>query len=115
VMQEVEALCDKVVIIHKGGIVAQDLLANLKSSEKEVILYLETQEKLEEAWFLNMQGISQIQMLGDGHIQLATSNAGQLRKEIMDLVQKKDLSLISLRQEERNLETIFHQLTGTTI
>lgn len=115
VMQEVEALCDKVVIIHKGKVVAQDLISDLKASEGEVVIYLETQEKLEKIWFEGIQGVNELKVLGAGQFQLSTTDAVGLRKAIMELVNDKQLSLISLRQEERNLETIFHQLTGTQI
>ncbi|GAB3645602.1 gliding motility-associated ABC transporter ATP-binding subunit GldA [Echinicola sediminis] len=115
VMQEVEALCDKVVIIHKGKVVAQDLIAKLKAVEGEVILYLETQERLEKRWFEGMKGLSQLKVLGDSYYQFSTSDAPGLRRAIMELVNSRQLSLISLRQEERNLETIFHQLTGTRV
>ncbi|QDH77781.1 gliding motility-associated ABC transporter ATP-binding subunit GldA [Echinicola soli] len=113
VMQEVEALCEKVVIIHQGKVVAQDLLANLKSDEAETVLYLETQERLKEEWFAAMQGLDKLRVLGDGYFQLKAADVSVLRKEIMELVSEKSLSLLSLRQEQRNLESIFRQLTST--
>ncbi|GGF21185.1 gliding motility-associated ABC transporter ATP-binding subunit GldA [Echinicola rosea] len=113
VMQEVEALCEKVVIIDQGQVVAQDLLANMTSSEAETVLYLETQEKLKEEWFAAMQGLDKLRVLGEGYFQLKAKDASILRKEIMELVSEKSLSLLSLRQEERNLESIFRQLTST--
>ncbi|AGA76591.1 gliding motility-associated ABC transporter ATP-binding subunit GldA [Echinicola vietnamensis] len=113
VMQEVEALCEKVVIIHQGNVVSQDLLANLKSDNSEMVLYLETQERLREEWFAAMEGLGELHVLGDGYFQLKAVNPTILRKEIMELISEKSLSLLSLRQEERNLESIFRQLTGT--
>ncbi|AWW33096.1 gliding motility-associated ABC transporter ATP-binding subunit GldA [Echinicola strongylocentroti] len=112
VMQEVEALCDKVVIIHQGKVVAQDLLSNLKSEDTNAILYLETQEQLAEEWFAQMDGCHSFRMLEEGYYQLKASNVSLLRKEIMILIQEKSLTLLSLRQEERNLESIFRQLTS---
>lgn len=115
VMQEVEALCDKVVVIHQGKIVAQDLLSNLKMGETEKVVYLETQEKLDERWFAAVRGISSIHFLSETSVRIGTNDVPNLRKEIMVLINERQLSLMGLRQEERNLEAIFHQLTGRSL
>ena len=111
IMQEVEAICDKVVIIHKGEIVAQDLLQNLKTEKGLTSLFLETEEPLEESWFVRLPAVRQIQLLKTNEAEFITPDATQLRKEVLAVVQEKSLSLLSLRKQEKNLETIFRQLT----
>jgi ABC-2 type transport system ATP-binding protein len=111
IMQEVEAICEKVVIIHKGEIVAQDLLANLKSAQGRTALILETEENLNREWFLPLTKASEIQITNDTTLLFLTAEPALLRKEILSVVQDKDLSLIRIQQEEKNLEAIFHQLT----
>jgi len=111
IMQEVEAICDKVVIIHKGSIVAQDLLRNLKTDTGLVSLVIETEESLEKSWFDQLPAVLEIRVVKNNEWEFLTEDAVQLRKELLSVVQERDLSLLSLRKQEKNLETIFRQLT----
>ncbi|WP_114749543.1 gliding motility-associated ABC transporter ATP-binding subunit GldA [Pleomorphovibrio marinus] len=110
IMQEVEAICEKVVIIHKGKIVAQDLLGNLKSNRGQFALVLQTEEPLNKEWFghLNVAGLKQS---SPNRITLVTSQPKELRKQLLHVINTKELSLVELKQEAQDLETIFHQLT----
>lgn len=111
ILQEVEAICDKVVIIHKGKIVAEDLLSRLKSAKGLTSLYLETAQALEMAWFRHFDSIHEIHDLGSGQLEFLTFEVDQARNDILRVVQEKGLSLLSIRQRENNLESIFQQLT----
>jgi ABC-2 type transport system ATP-binding protein len=110
IMQEVEAICDKVVIINKGEIVASDLLKNLKTSMGKNVLLLETEEDLELSWFADF---GQANFFGEGkqRVTLIVDDLAGSRKSILQVIQKMDLTLISIQQQERNLESIFHQIT----
>ncbi|RPA67337.1 gliding motility-associated ABC transporter ATP-binding subunit GldA [Cyclobacteriaceae bacterium YHN15] len=110
IMQEVEAICDKVVIINRGKIVASDLLKDLKSTMGKNVLLLETEENLELNWFA---GFGQVNYFGESKrsITLIVDDLAASRKSILQLVQERDLTLISIQQQERNLESIFHQIT----
>jgi len=109
IMQEVEAICDKVVIINKGKIVASDLLKNLKTEKGKSVLVLETEEVLELEWFSKLGEISFSS--SDKSIQLKVSDAAAARKELLQILQERNLTLVSIQQKERNLESIFHQIT----
>ncbi|WP_186754424.1 gliding motility-associated ABC transporter ATP-binding subunit GldA [Echinicola salinicaeni] len=115
IMQEVEALCEKVVIIHQGKVVAQDLLSNLKNKREKAILILETQESLKEEWFEGLPGLDKMKLLDGQQLQMSTDDPGLLRKGLMELIHERQLTLLNLKQVEKNLETIFHQLTGSNI
>ena len=110
IMQEVEAICDKVVIIHKGKIVAQDLLQNLKI-QGLASLILETAEPLEKGWFETIESIDQIHVLKKNRFEFLTSRVDLTRTEVLGVVMNRNLSLLGLSQQEKNLESIFHQLT----
>ncbi len=111
IMQEVEAICEKVVIIHQGKIVAQDMLQRLKSSQGgRFSLVLQTEEPLQKEWFEHMNP-QKIRQDDPCRITLTTSQPKEMRKMIMAFVQEKGLSLVELKQEAQDLETIFHQLT----
>jgi ABC-2 type transport system ATP-binding protein len=109
-MQEVEAICEKVVIIHQGRIVAQDLLRNLKSDEGEYTLILETEEYLELEWFGGLE-FEKINPQHPNTFVFTCNKPKELRKSLLALVQEKNLNLISIRQQEKNLESVFYRLT----
>jgi ABC-2 type transport system ATP-binding protein len=109
IMQEVEAICDKVVIINKGKIVASDLLKNLKSETGKSVLVLETEEVLELGWFSSLGEISFSN--SEKSIQLKVEDAASARKELLQILQERNLTLVSIQQKEKNLESIFHQIT----
>ena len=110
IMQEVEAICEKVVIINKGKIVASDLLSNLKSEAGNVALTLETEEPLELGWF---EGIGKVEFLDDRQsvVSVLVVDGSVGRKALLQIVQEKELNLISIQQKEKNLESIFQQIT----
>jgi ABC-2 type transport system ATP-binding protein len=110
IMQEVEAICDDVVIINKGKILVSDSLENLKSSSSEIQLVLETEEALELEWFVPFDSVI-FGTKGKSEVIISASNAGEARKEIMQLIQHRQLNLISLNQNKKNLEQIFREIT----
>ena len=111
IMQEVEAICQDVVIINKGKILIADSLSNLKSNSDETILILETEEDLELEWFEN---VGKIDFGGKGNRELliATSDPAFARKAIMQILHERSLNLVSLNQSKKNLELIFREITN---
>lgn len=114
IMQEVEAICQDVVIINKGEILAADSLANLKSTSAETILILETEEKMELSWFEEI-GKVEFGSAGNSELLIASSDPAADRKAIMKIVSDRSLNLISLNQNKKNLEAIFREITNTHV
>lgn len=110
IMQEVEALCDKVVIIHKGRVVAQDLLEHLKAGQGENQLVFESEETLAPEWLEDLS-FSKVLRPNPTTCVFSCPDPKTLRLELMRLVQERNINLVSIRQQENNLESIFHQLT----
>jgi ABC-2 type transport system ATP-binding protein len=120
ILSEVEATCDRVVIIDKGKIVADDSTQALKQSGgKENIIHLgllnasfdDAENRLSA-----VEGIEAIQQVNTEddyslNIQLSCRLQGDPRTAIYDCVKKTDWILIELRQEAKTLETIFRELT----
>jgi ABC-2 type transport system ATP-binding protein len=113
IMQEVQALCERVVVIKKGEIVANDRLQNILSSKGNnnvVIVQFESgvrQDDLE-----NLPGVSEISPLTENRYRIVTRPGADIRPEIFRLAADKNLSLIGLKQEENSLENIFRELTA---
>jgi ABC-2 type transport system ATP-binding protein len=109
IMQEVEAICDKVVIINNGRIVAADLLSNLKSGNSQAMLQLETEEDLELEWFA---GLGKTEYLAKRcQVAISVDDAAMGRKGLLSVIQEKNLTLVSIQMRENNLESIFQQIT----
>ncbi len=112
IMQEVEALCDRVIIINKGNIVADDRLSNLKnnnSSDQSVIV--EFKETVNPEWLEGLQGVSKIDGSGQRVYSIQCADAEVVKKQLMQLSLDKSLNIISLKSESKNLENVFKSLT----
>jgi len=108
ILQEVEAICDRVIIINKGEIVADDLLVNLTSKELGNSILIELQEVVQESIFIGLKPIK----LGKTKWRFETKNPDLMRKQLMEVVVKHNLNVVSLINESNNsLEAIFRQLT----
>jgi ABC-2 type transport system ATP-binding protein len=114
IMQEVEAICEKVVIIHRGKIVAQDLLQNLTATGKGFTFVLATEESLDVEW-LSYLTVSDVKILAPNRFLIRTPDPQQFRKQILNLIGERRLNLVELKQETKNLEAVFHELTQTGV
>jgi ABC-2 type transport system ATP-binding protein len=112
ILQEVEAICDRVVIINRGNIVANDSLGNLLGGRQQNSLRLELKETVEPGLFGDIQNITRINATT---WQLDTDNPDALRRTLMQLALDKNLSILSLTANTQNsLEDIFRSLTNVS-
>jgi len=110
ILQEVQALCDRVIIINKGKIVANDLLSNLIDKNRVNELRLKIKEVVQQDIFENIQNISQ---LDPNTWVFKTADADLLRRRLMEISLQKNLNIISLQSETGgSLEDIFRTLTA---
>jgi ABC-2 type transport system ATP-binding protein len=114
IMQEVEALCDRVIVINRGQIVADDTLSNLlRRTAGEHILVIEFERDIETEDLTTIPGVLNVQHEGAGVYRLRTSGTTDIRPALFRMAADKRLSLVGLRQEESSLENVFHDLTGS--
>lgn len=113
IMQEVEALCDRVIIINKGKLVADSPLAQLRSQTAQpLILIAEFEKHLPDATILNaLPGVVSVEQVGVGQYRLTASPDTDLRAAIFRLAADRSLILVGLRQQETSLEGVFKELT----
>ncbi len=118
IMQEVEALCDRVVVINRGRIVADDRLDNLVHARRgDPVLIVELDRALDVAALATIPAIAGILPLAEeGKFKYKVTSAGQVdvRAEIFRFAADHHLSLLGLREEENSLEAIFRELTVNT-
>ena len=113
ILQEVEAICDRVIIINKGTIVADDKLSNLqKGNNSNQYVIVQFKENVDEDTLNQLNGIINIQRLEAGAWKLKTDNPEKLRKQLLELSIKNNLNIVSLQSENNSLENIFRSLTN---
>ncbi len=112
IMQEVEAICDRVLIINKGKIVADDTTRVLqeRSSSAGSIL-VEFDKKVQKTELLNIHGVTAVEELPENTYRIAAKKGMDVRQEIFRFAVDKQLTVVTLKKEEGNLETIFRELT----
>jgi ABC-2 type transport system ATP-binding protein len=115
IMQEVEALCDRVVVINKGEIVADDSLHNLKlTSSSSTCVVVDFEVEVDANILAGLRGVVSVDKIvtpGVYRYKLYSEAGVDLRPEIFRFSADKNLSLIGLKLEEGSLENIFHSLT----
>jgi ABC-2 type transport system ATP-binding protein len=125
ILQEVQAVCDRVIIINKGNIVADDKLSNLQKVEADLSnLFVSFKERVDPEILKilgDVTGVEQIQNLSESKdskaensYRIKTSNADSVRKQLLELSLKNNLNIISLQSESNSLEEIFRNLTAST-
>lgn len=117
IMQEVQAICDKVVIIHLGKIVADAPVEEIKTlAQKERILRVEFAEGINiNTLNQKIQGIKSLKALSSTVWEIRTSQDNDIRAEIFKLATQENWTILEIKQEEKNLENVFRELTGTTL
>lgn len=113
IMQEVEALCDRVIVINRGHIVADDRLEVLRKGKNNTIaVIVEFEGAVSQEALMELSGVDEVIILEAGKFRILAS--GDIRPELFRFAADKNLSLIGLRQEENSLEDIFRGLTVTS-
>jgi ABC-2 type transport system ATP-binding protein len=115
IMQEVQALCDRVIVIHQGKIVADDLLKNLLTGRKEqVVFVVEWDGAAPLSAIESINGVEKVEM--DKHLcRITTQMSDEVRAAIFRLSGDSNQALLSFKVEENTLEDIFRSLTIATI
>jgi len=113
ILQEVQAICDRVIIINKGELVADDTLTNLQKNNKSNIVRVGFKESLETEWLQRLPAVTTASKGNDNMWQLTTSDPADARKQLLELALRENLNIVSLQTEGNNLEEIFRTLTQT--
>lgn len=113
IMQEVSALCDRVIVINKGELVADDSLSNLmKLQGNKVSLVVEFEGTVSEHDLAKISGVDNVVKLDHAKFRIQANEGADVRPEIFRFAADRKLSLLGLKQEEGSLENIFRELTA---
>jgi len=111
IMQEVSAICDRVIIIKQGKIVADDKAEDLQFEENKQVVYVEFEGDFSKNQLKKTSGITTVENVGENAWLIESDNSLDLRKFIAQFAQKNNLLVLTLRKEEKTLEEVFKELT----
>jgi ABC-2 type transport system ATP-binding protein len=113
IMQEVRALCDRVILISKGKVVADDSLDNLMNrNTRSVVVVVEFENQVDITELKAIPAIADVVLVSGSTYRIKPSENKDIRPEIFRFAADKNLSLVGLKQEENSLESIFQELTA---
>lgn len=110
IMQEVEAVCDQVVIINKGKIVANDAMSSLsKKSAMKDVWELEFEKDVDHKILESIKGVESLEVLGGGRYRMVS--AEDVKSEVLRLAAEHNWPLVTMRAAGGSLEDVFRDLT----
>jgi len=113
ILQEVEAICDRVVIINKGKLVADDTLAVLRSqSQENNSVKVQFKETIDASLLKTLPGVDTVNKLSGNEWELVGGNTSEVKKLLLELSLQQQLNIVSLQSGEQKLEEVFRNLTN---
>jgi ABC-2 type transport system ATP-binding protein len=114
ILQEVEAICDRVVIINRGKIVADGKAQDLgKNSRSSYCIVVEFDKEVLRNELNSIVGITKASKIGEYKWELFSNEQDDIRPKIFKFAVEKDLTVLTINRVEQNLESIFRDLTSS--
>lgn len=111
IMQEVEAVCDRVIIINKGEIVANEQTQSLQKNTTKQIITVEFDKDVLVSHIKNIEGVEDAVLLEKNTWKIISNIDTDVRKSIFNYAVTHDISILTINKEEQKLEDVFKQLT----
>lgn len=111
IMQEVEAMCDRVIIINKGEIVANDNTQNLQQNTIKQVITVEFDKAVSINSLKSINGVEDAMMIDENIWKIISDTTVDVRKEVFNYAVKHNISVLTMNKEEQKLEDVFKALT----
>ncbi len=111
IMQEVEAMCDRVIIINKGEVVADKYLKDLREGQEQVII-VEFDYRVEDAFLQRLPKVNNVKNVHDFIYEITFSTKEDMRSHVFDFAHDNELKILQLNQKNASLESLFRELTS---
>ncbi len=112
IMQEVEAICGRVIIINKGKIVADKSTKDMKSMETNItVITVEFDKEPNKEELKKISGVDSIELLNPKTFKLHVSTNIDIRPDVFNFAVKNNLAVLTVQKEEKKLEEVFKNLT----
>lgn len=112
ILQEVQAICDRVIIINKGVIVADDQLSNLQQATSGSSVQVSFKEALEIERLQNLPAATIVTKVDRYSWELTSNDEESLRKQILSMAVENNFNIVSLQSGSKSLEDVFRSLTA---
>ena len=110
ILQEVDAICDRVLIINKGEIVLDEKLKNLRQNKKKII-QVSFDYRVETVALLKIEDVKHVKNIGGFSYEIEIKGNKDKRSAIFDFAKENGLKILSLNQKNESLEELFNSLT----
>lgn len=111
IMQEVEAVCDRVIIINKGEIVANEQTQSLQKNTTKQIITVEFDKDVNVSQIKKIVGVEEAILIEGKTWKIISDVDNDVRKAIFNYAVTNDISILTINKEEQKLEDVFKQLT----
>ena len=111
IMQEVEAMCDRVIIINKGEIVANKKLQELREGKEQTVI-VEFDYRVEDAFLKNLPKVKNVINTYGFIYEITFSTTEDMRSYVFDFAHDNQLKILQLNQKNASLESLFRELTS---
>lgn len=112
ILQEVESICDRVIIINKGNIVADDRLANLQAdNQSKHIVIVEFGKSVELSLLRKLEKVEKVEKENNQYF-IQTNEPEKLKKLLLEFSLQNNLDILSLQSKSKSLEEVFRNLTN---
>ncbi|MEP7279211.1 MAG: gliding motility-associated ABC transporter ATP-binding subunit GldA [Bacteroidota bacterium] len=115
ILQEVEAICDRVIIINQGKLVADDTLSVLRNKSKQPggqMVRVEFKEAMEAGLLQSLPGVLSVTKLNNHEWELNCVHANEVKRLLLEMSLQRNLDIVSLQSGEQKLEEVFRNLTN---
>ena len=110
ILQEVDAICDRVLIINQGEIVLDEKLKNLRKNKKKII-QVSFDYRVETVALLKIEDVKHVRNIGGFSYEIEIKGNKDKRSAIFDFAKENGLKILSLNQKNESLEELFNSLT----
>ncbi|WP_093024892.1 gliding motility-associated ABC transporter ATP-binding subunit GldA [Pustulibacterium marinum] len=111
IMQEVEAICDRVIIINKGEVVADQKLAELRKGQQQIV-EVEFDYRVEEAFLKALPKVEKVENKIGFVYEITFETEKDMRPAVFDFAHDNGLKILALNQQNKTLESLFRELTA---
>ncbi|MCF1716983.1 gliding motility-associated ABC transporter ATP-binding subunit GldA [Flavihumibacter sp. RY-1] len=114
ILQEVEAVCSRVIIINKGNLIADNNLKDLQASHSKPVIRVQFKEALEAQWLERaVTSLKALQKINAFEWQLEAADPVEAKKQLLALSVEHNLNIVSLQSSDQSLEDVFRSLTNS--
>ena len=110
ILQEVDAICDRVLIINQGEIVLDEKLKNLRKNKKKII-QVSFDYRIETVALSKIEDVKNVKNTGGFDYEIEIKGNKDKRSAIFDFAKENGLKILSLNQKNESLEELFNSLT----